>query len=197
MLHDLYGPGFANRNLPLVRMLPTGWELMLAAAARGVNAPLACGAGRLFDVAAALLGVRGRINYEGQAAVELELAAAGARGRVLPYDVAVGEPLVVDFRPTFAALAAGVEAGTELAELAASFHATLADATVAVVRRLAGATGVKKVALGGGVFQNITLLRQVTSRLAENYTVLLPRQIPPNDGGLALGQAAVARERSC
>ena len=196
LLHDLYGPAFVNRNIPFVRALPAGWELLLAAAARGVNAPLASGAGRLFDAAAALLGVRGRINYEGQAAVELELAAAGRPGRVLPYDFIAGSPARLDFRPAFAAMVAALERGTPAADLAAAFHATLADAVAATVRRLAAATGVTRVALSGGVFQNVTLLGQVVSLLEHDFTVLLHRRVPANDGGLALGQAAVAIERS-
>ncbi len=196
VLYDLYGADFINKDIPFARQLPAGWELLLDAAAKGLNAPLSSGAGRLFDAAAALLGVRGAINYEGQAAVELELAAAGLRGRVLPYDVTAGEPAAVDFRPAFAALAAALGRGTPVAELAADFHATLADAVASVVRRLAAASGVRKVALSGGVFQNVTLLGQVVGLLAKDFTVLLHRRVPANDGGLALGQAAVAIERS-
>ncbi len=196
VLHDLYGADFVNKNLPFVRSLPSGWELLLAAAAKGLNAPLSSGAGRLFDAAAALLGVRGAINYEGQAAVELELAAVGRRGRVLPYEVIAGEPARIDFRPAFAAMVAKLERGTPVAELAADFHATLADAVVAMLRALAAATGVGKVALSGGVFQNVTLLGQVAGLLEKDFTVLFHRRVPANDGGLALGQAAVAIERS-
>lgn len=196
LLHDLYGPDFINKNLPLTRQLPAGWELMLAAAAKGVNAPLSSGAGRLFDAAAALLGLRSAINYEGQAAVELELAAAGASGSVFPYDSSPGTPAVLDLRPAFAAMAAALEQGAAPAVLAASFHATLAAAVADMARRLAAATGIRTVALSGGVFQNITLLRQITALLEKDFTVLLHRRVPPNDGGLALGQAAVAIERS-
>ncbi|MDT8904051.1 carbamoyltransferase HypF [Anaeroselena agilis] len=196
MLYELYGADFVNKDIPFTRTLPAGWELMLDAAAKGLNAPLSSGAGRLFDTAAALLGIRGTINYEGQAAVELELAAAGRRGRVLPYDVTAGEPAVVDFRPAFAALADALGRGTPPALLAADFHATLADAVASVVRRLAAASGVRKVALSGGVFQNVTLLGQVVGLLEKDFTVLLHRRVPANDGGLALGQAAVAIERS-
>jgi len=196
VLYDLYGPDFANKNIPFARGLPAGWQLVLEAAAKGVNAPFSSGAGRLFDAAAALLGVRGRINYEGQAAVELELAAAGRTGRVLPYGFAAGSPARIDFRPAFATMVAALEQGTPAADLAADFHATLADAVVSTVRRLAAETGVAKVALSGGVFQNVTLLGQVASLLEKDFTVLLHRRVPANDGGLALGQAAVAIERS-
>lgn len=196
VLHDLYGPDFVNKDIPFVRNMPAGWQLLLDAAAKGVNAPLASGAGRLFDAAAALLGVRGMINYEGQAAVELELAAAGRAGRVLPYDFIAGEPARLDFRPAFAAMTAALGQGTPAADLAAAFHATVADAVASTVRRLSAVTGVTKVALSGGVFQNVTLLGQVVGLLEKDFTVLLHRRVPANDGGLALGQAAVAIERS-
>jgi hydrogenase maturation protein HypF len=196
VLCELYGPDFVNKPLPLVSSLPPGWELLLAATAKGLNAPLASGAGRLFDTAAALLGLRSQINYEGQAAVELELAAAGHSGRVLPYALSRGEPLVLDFKPAFAAMAEALVAGQDRGELAASFQATLVAAVTAVVDRLAAATGLKKVALSGGVFQNITLLNMLVPLLERKYTVLLHRRVPANDGGLALGQAAVAIERS-
>lgn len=195
VLRQLYGAGFANNDFPLVRLLPEHWELALQAADKGINTPLASGAGRLFDIAAAILGVRTHINYEGQAAVELELAAAGAAGCVLPYDITPGEPAQLDFLPTFAAMAEAARRGRPRAELAAAFHATVADAIVAMTRRLSRATGIRKVALSGGVFQNMTLLHQVISLMEKDFFLLLHRQVPPNDGGLALGQAAVAIER--
>lgn len=196
VLQELFGPGFAAMDIPLARVLPEHWQLALQAAAKGINTPLSSGAGRLFDVAAAILGIRTHINYEGQAAVELELAAAGVAGTVLPFAVTDTDPAELDFRPTFAAMAEEAARGRPRAELAAAFHATMAAAIAAMIRRLANKTGVRKVALSGGVFQNITLLRQVVGLLEQDFSILLHRQVPPNDGGLALGQAAVAIERS-
>jgi len=196
VLQELYGPEFVNMDIPLARLLPEHWDLAMQAAAKGINTPLASGAGRLFDIAAAILGIRTHIHYEGQAAVELELAAAGAAGTVLPYTITHSDPAELDFRPTFAALAEAVRQGRPRAELAASFHVTMAAAIAAMTRRLARTTGISKVALSGGVFQNITLLRQVIGLLEQDFSILLHRQVPPNDGGLALGQAAVAIERS-
>jgi len=196
VLRDLYGDEFINKPIPLVGLLPEGWQLALDAAAKGINTPLASGAGRLFDVAAAILGIRTRINYEGQAAVELELAAAGAKGIVLPYTISDQSVPELDFRPTFAALAESVRPAADRAELAAAFHTTMAAAIAEMVRRLSRETGIRKVALSGGVFQNMTLLGQVIDLLEKQFTILLHRYVPPNDGGLALGQAIVARERS-
>ena len=192
IMQELYGKNFREKQTALTQSLPNGWELLLQATANGLNAPLTSSAGRLFDTAAALLGIRFYNHYEGQAAIELELAAGGAVGRVLPYEITAGNEL--DFRPTFAAMIGNINKVSR-AELAADFHTTMAAAIHEMVRRLSRLTGVHKVALSGGVFQNMTLLRQVYGVLEKEFTVLLNRKVPPNDGGLALGQAAVARER--
>ncbi len=198
LLQTLYGPQFADLAIPFVRNLPSGWQLVLAAAGQGLNAPLSSGAGRLFDAAAALLGIRQRINYEGQAAVELELAARGAAGRVLPYAVSeAGELRILDFKPVFAELCQALLKGLPLQQLAADFHTTLAAAACEMVVTISRTTGIRQVALSGGVFQNLTLLTQVIGMLAQyDLTIYLHRQTPPNDGGLALGQAVIAGERS-
>ncbi|SDF68453.1 carbamoyltransferase HypF [Sporolituus thermophilus] len=197
VLYKLYGRDAAGLNIPFVRTLPPEWELVVQAAEKGLNAPLSSGAGRLFDAAAALLGIRGRINYEGQAAVELELAAAGRTAVPLPYEIKDRAPAVLDFYPAFAALTERLARGASVADLAAAFHATVAAATVDMVGRISRATGIRTVALSGGVFQNITLLEQIVGMLEQQgLTVLLHCQVPPNDGGLALGQAVIAGERS-
>jgi len=190
ILQDIYGVDFLSHKANRIKNMPNGWELMLQATAQGINAPLSSSAGRLFDTAAALLGLRLYNNYEGQAAVELELAAHGAVGKVLPYDITSTNE--IDFRATFAAL---TNSQAAIGDLAAAFHTTIADAIVVMIRRLHKITGVSTVALSGGVFQNMTLLQQVIRLLEMDFTVLLNRQVPPNDGGLSLGQAAVARER--
>lgn len=198
LLKEIYGQDFINLNLPFVRQLSAGWELLLTAAEKGVNAPLADGAGRIFDAAAALLGVRQVITYEGQAAIELEQAAQGANGRVLPYDiVSKNGQWVLDYKPLFAGLCHALQQETAISQLAADFHTTLAAAACEVVRKISQATGIKKVALSGGVFQNITFLTQVVGMLMQHdLIVYLHRQTPANDGGLSLGQAVIAGERS-
>lgn len=193
LLYEIYGKGLAGIDIPFVRSLPGTWKLVADAAAKGLNAPLASGAGRLFDAAAALLNIRNQINYEGQAAVELELAAAGQRGSVLPYDIIKASPYQLDFKPTFGELIRQLQQGTSPAELAASFHITLAAATVNIISLISQDTGIRKVALSGGVWQNITLLNETLKLLQRSgYDCYLHRQVPSNDGGLALGQAVIA-----
>ena len=154
-------------------------------------------AGRLFDAAAALLGIRGgSVHYEGQAAVELELAAGSRAGSLLPYSIGEGDIKQLDFLPTFAAMVNRLQVGESPAELAASFHNTVAAAIVDMVKRIKKETALRRVALSGGVFQNLRLLSAVEGRLRdEQFDVYRHRRVPTNDGGLSLGQAIIAGER--
>jgi hydrogenase maturation protein HypF len=196
LLHQLYGPEFINKNIPLVHCLPKGWQLAMQATSLGINAPQTSSCGRLFDIAAAILGIQTQNHYEGQAAIELEFAASKAVGFQLPYIITENAVAELDFTTTFAAMVEELERGCRPAVLAAAFHETLAVACMDMTRRLSRRTGIHKIALSGGVFQNVTFLQRVVPLLEKEFTVLLHRQIPPNDGGLALGQAIVAIERS-
>lgn len=193
MLFELYGKDLIELDIPFVRSLPAAWEVLVDAAVKGLNAPPASSAGRLFDAVAALLDIRTHINYEGQAAVELELAAFGEHGGLLPYDILSSRPHLLDFRPAFAEIVARLQKGVNPAVLAASFHETLAAATVDMIKRISGETGLTKVALSGGVWQNITLLTRTLDLLEQNgFKYYIHRQVPVNDGGLAFGQAVIA-----
>ena len=198
MLYRRDGAGFAAQFPQFAAQLPTGWELLMQATAAGLSAPLTSSAGRLFDAAAALLGVAYRNAYEGHAPIELERLARTARraGRVLPYTVAEGARLTVDVLPALYALADGAEALTveERAGRALDFHVTMAAAVAEVLGILSVRTGLRTVALAGGVFQNALLLEELLPRIG-GYHVLLPHRVPPNDGGIAYGQAAVALAR--
>lgn len=147
--------------------------------------------GRLFDAVASLLGVRHTVTYEGQAAIELEALAAGADPYpALRLEVVAGSGLL-DPAPLLAGLVAGVRAGASVEVMALAFHVAVADAVAEVVTQVTGS--VRLAGLTGGVFQNVLLLRLVRQRLQDRgFTVLTHRVVPPNDGGLALGQAAVS-----
>jgi len=158
-----------------------------------VNAPMTSSAGRMFDTVAALAGVRHEAQYDGQAACELE-AVAFDDDR--PYDYSLlrsKEPWIVDTKPLFECILADVADGVEAGVIAGRFHATLAGATAMVCAELSRATGIDKVALSGGVFQNMNLLRRVVKGLrARKLEPVLHRRVPCNDGGVSLGQAMVA-----
>jgi hydrogenase maturation protein HypF len=168
--------------------------------AQGINSPLSSSCGRLFDAVAAALGVcRDRVSYEGQAAVELETLAAAAQGEgAYPLRVVAGDGTrVLEPGPLWDALLRDLVAGVGAGVVAARFHRGLAAAVAGLARELAGAADLDTVGLSGGVFQNRILLEEVAGALRRTgLRVLLHRRVPSNDGGLSLGQAAVAAARA-
>lgn len=164
---------------------------------RRLNAPLASSMGRLFDAAAAVLGVRARSHFEGQAAMELEALAGSHPGALMEVPIAAtSEGWVLDPLPLLAELGTAVAAGRPVEVLAAGFHDSLAEATARAAGRACSEAGVGTVVLGGGVFQNARLLVAVVARLeAAGLEVLAPRRLSPNDGAVSYGQAASAAAR--
>jgi hydrogenase maturation protein HypF len=172
---------------------PRRWR-DVARLARSDLAPVTTSAGRLFDAVAALCGGPPRCSYEGQAAIELEARCAGGdRGR---YDLPVragADGVVLDPRPAILGVAADVDAGVPAATVAARFHAALAGATARACALVAAARGLDTVVLSGGVLQNRRLAEATAAALRDDgLRVLLHRLVPPNDGGISFGQAAVA-----
>jgi hydrogenase maturation protein HypF len=153
----------------------------------GVNSPVTTSVGRLFDAVAALCGLRDQVTYEGQAAIELEAACDLSERGAYPMPG-------LDARETIAAVVADVRAGVDVGRIAMRFHRGLARATADAC----AATGIPLVVLSGGVFQNRVLLELTEADLvARGLRVLVPELLPPNDGGISYGQAAVAAARSC
>ena len=159
----------------------------------GTHSPLTSSAGRLFDAVSALLGVCGSISYEGQAAIRLQTTAAGKiRGRYR-FDIAND---ALDFGPAVHAMLRDLHAGVPRERIAAMFHNTVAGAAAEACALLRQQTGIENVALSGGVFQNELLLNLLVDGLRDRgFTVLTQQTVPPNDAGIALGQAAVALAR--
>ena len=194
-LLDAEGADADLAGLPVFAAVPPG-ELALVRRmlATGVNSPLAHGAGRAFDAAGALALSRPAARHEGQVALALDGAvdpdAPGAYGFEVAPD---GEGLdLLDLRPLWRALAADVRARCAPGTVAARFHRGLAAAGAALVRRAAARTGPLPVVLTGGCFQNARLAEDVCAALAGDFQVYTHEQVPPGDGGLALGQAVVA-----
>ncbi len=177
---------------PVASFSPTERWVLREMLAGEVNSPVTTSAGRLFDGLAALLGLHPRITYEGQAAIALErLAEPGNRGA---YPIALTPvrskgPRVLDWRPLVRAVLSDLASGVARGIMAARIHAAL----VAGMVRMANDIGFEVVVLSGGCFQNRLLLEGATHALDQaGFRVLAHRQVPPNDGGLSLGQAAVA-----
>ncbi len=168
------------------------WRTMARVARSADVSPVTTSMGRLFDAVAALCGVRTRCSYEGQAAIELEAAADGDRGA---YELPLADG-VLDARATVRDVVADLRAGTATATIAARFHAAVAGATVRACLDAAERHGLDLVVLSGGVFQNRRLLESTATALdAAGVRVLVPEKLPPNDGGISYGQAAVAAAR--
>jgi hydrogenase maturation protein HypF len=163
---------------------------------RRFNTPMTSSTGRLFDAIAALANVRDRVTFEGQAAVELEWVA-GDMADVLPYPWDMGMStegvVVVDTRPVIRSVADDMTRGEESCSIARRFHATMADMIASVCARIRASSGPSSVVLSGGVFLNALLTRTAEERLGRaGFRVYRHHKVPPNDGGLSLGQLAIA-----
>jgi hydrogenase maturation protein HypF len=169
------------------------WDAVLTMASRRVNAPLTSSAGRLFDAVASILGIRDSINYEGQAAVELEQRAELTESGSYSATITEGPPLQLHGVDLVRAVVADREAGVPAELIATRFHHGLADAIVRICVMLRETTGVDVAALSGGVFQNVLLLERTVASLEQSgFHVLTHHRVPPNDAGISLGQIAVA-----
>ncbi|WP_107986661.1 carbamoyltransferase HypF [Rhodococcus sp. OK519] len=178
-------------DLPCARALEASERALVVAQLRsGLGCVRTTSVGRLFDGVASILGVRHRVTYEGQAAVELEALARTAE-RPAPLEMSVSDRQLL-LGDLLAGLVAGVRDGTSPSELARGFHRALASATAALAIDIARASGIETVGLTGGVFQNRVLTTLVRTALeTEGLRVLTHHVVPANDGGLSLGQAAL------
>jgi hydrogenase maturation protein HypF len=173
------------------------WNAMAGVIADPTLSPVTSSMGRLFDAVAALCGLAPRTSYEGQAAVELEAAAARSRLRHGYELQLVGSDSIIDPRELVRAAYSDLESGASVPTVAARFHGSIADATATACASVATARGLDAVVLSGGVFQNRVLLEAVAGKLHdEGLRVLTPLQLPPNDGGISFGQVAVAAARA-
>jgi len=168
---------------------PMERNTLLAILARGVRCPRTSSMGRLFDAVAALCGLPAVISFEGQAAMALEFAADETEHEAYPLPLSDGTPAVADWEPLIRAVLADRASCEPVGRIAARFHNALAEMAVAVAAR----HGSSRVALTGGCFQNVLLTEKVRARLLESgFAVYTHCQVPPGDGGIALGQLYVA-----
>jgi hydrogenase maturation protein HypF len=148
--------------------------------------------GRLFDAVSSLLGLRHTVSYEAQAAIELEVVAAAGSANGASYRFALEDNLI-DPRPLLRAIVSDLRTGHKVGDIASAFHIAVARLIADSAERLRATTGIDCVALSGGVFQNVLVTRLARAELVRrHFTVLTHRLVPPNDGGLALGQVAIA-----
>lgn len=172
---------------PVAAFTPAERKVLREVLHREVHAPVTTSAGRLFDAFAALCGLRQRATYEGQAAAALEWAAEGlATGRAYDLPVTGDGPLVIDWAPALSAALADLRTGASAGAVSEALHNGLA----AAIAQIASRVGERRVVLTGGCFQNVRLTEAAVRALeGAGFAPFWHRRVPPNDGGLAVGQA--------
>ncbi len=189
LLHEMFGEELWERPEVAAHFTSAELKTLRGMLRKNVNSPLTSSAGRLFDGVAALAGLRPRSTFEGQAAMELEFAVVRGSEESYPFTLRETKPLVIDWEPALRALLEDRRQSIEPGLIAARFHNMLVDAILAVARHF----DQPKVALSGGCFQNRYLTERVIDQLrAAGFRPYWPQRIPPNDGGIALGQVWAA-----
>jgi hydrogenase maturation protein HypF len=161
---------------------------------KNINSPLTSSCGRLFDATSSLIGVRDEISYEGQAAMELEsFCAFGIKESYKFRIYKEGEEFIINPQEIFIDIIRDLKEGIDKKVMAVKFHNTVAEFTLNLCGKIRENTGISKIALSGGVFQNRYLTEKIISLLEkDDFQVYIQRKVPPNDGGISLGQAVVA-----
>ncbi len=194
-----FGPDLLKLPIPLFRQIPQTRVLtVLQMMERQVNSPLTSSCGRLFDAVAALVNLRNEVNYEAQAAVELEMCRdEAAAGQPYPFGLSeAGGLLQIDSRPLFRAIIEDLLRGAAAGEISQRFHDGLVEALAGIARILRKRTSLNTVCLSGGTFQNTCLANGLEHQLqSEGFEVYTHSQVPSGDGGISLGQAVVAAHR--
>jgi hydrogenase maturation protein HypF len=198
-LAQAYGESFLELDIPFVHLLDRSkWRTLARMTARSINSPPTSSLGRLFDAVAALVGLRSEVLYEGQAAIELEQLADAHKRQLETYPFTSGDrtPMTLDVAPMIRAIVNDIQHDIPISRIASRFHSSIAKLLATACLKTREQTGLNVVALSGGVFQNRLLLEQLVARLEEMaFQVYINRRMPPNDGGLSLGQIAVAAAR--
>ncbi|MCU1307019.1 MAG: (NiFe) hydrogenase maturation protein HypF [Acidobacteriaceae bacterium] len=184
-------------DLPLHKEIePKRLSLVENLITRRINTVQTSSCGRLFDAVASIIGLRQETNFEGQAAIELEQIAKNGIDELYPFSIDDSEPWQIDTRPIIEAIVADIKRNRPAAHISAVFHNTVAEIIVEVCRRIRSRGGIRNVCLSGGTFQNMYLLKRAVVGLRScGFEVFLHAEIPPNDGGISLGQAVIANER--
>ena len=193
-LRDTFGDGLWELDLPVLRQAGADKvRLMVEMADKRINSPLTSSLGRLFDGVAAICGLRSRVSFEGQAAMELEMAAVGESHAAYDFAWEEGTPFRILPAPIVRGVVADIGRGAAVSAISVKFHNTLIRMFSDLCGRIRAQRGLNRVVLSGGVFQNTRLLTGLIPALAaRGFEVYSHRRVPANDGGIALGQAAIA-----
>ncbi len=190
-LLDTFGTQLSTLDLPLFRRVPANKIATIRSMIeRRINTVETSACGRLFDAIASLAGIRDEVNFEAQAAIELEACAFADVDAAYPFEISADE---IDMRPTIEQIVRDVLAAKPTGWISAAFHNTVAAMIVEMCVRLRSSEALHRVCLSGGTFQNVYLVERATAGLrAKGFEVFLHSKVPPNDGGISLGQAVIA-----
>lgn len=193
-LQDAFGQNFYELGLPVLKEIENDKLTIISEMiSKGVNAPLTSSLGRLFDGVAAICGIRSQVNFEGQAAMELEMLAADTVGSTYEYEWLSEDAYKILPAPIILGVVKDLQDGKPVADISAKFHRTLICLFVDLCTVIRKERDLNRIVLSGGVFQNAILLTGLVIALeARNFSVFSHQQIPTNDGGIALGQAVAA-----
>lgn len=192
-LREAFGDSFLDLELEILKKHPKEKIMIIAEAVKkGINSPLCSSAGRLFDAVSAIAGVCYASNYEGQAAVEFEQAGDFSVPDSYEFEISKHDGMfILDPKPVIKGVVADMLGGTLVSLISGKFHNALASAVSETALALSKESGLKECGLSGGVFQNVTLLGKIVKLLEKaGLRVYIHRRVPPNDGGISLGQAA-------
>jgi len=195
-LQATFGPGCIDLDIPFLKRLDKKETRTLTAQIeKRLNCPLTSSCGRLFDAVSSLIGIRDTVNYEGQAAIEMEMAADATVEDRYCWTMTVSDDglYIIDTTEIIRGIVNDIEKEAPTSAMAARFHNTVADIIAEVCSIISRQTGLDRVALSGGVFQNIFLLQKTLRELrARKLDPIIHHQVPTNDGGIALGQVMIA-----
>ena len=193
-LMDTFGARAESLDLPVWRHIPPKKVAAVRAMIeRGINTVETSACGRLFDAVASISGLRHEVNFEAQAAIQLEAVACQGVQEQYPFEISASDVWEIDMRPAIEHIVRDVVAGTPVAVIAATFHNTVAGIVVEVCTRLRATERLQRVCLSGGTFQNVYLLERAVAGLrTAGFEVFLHAKVPSNDGGISLGQAVIA-----
>lgn len=193
LLYQAFEGNISGLDLPVIKALsPDKVSRVAEAIARNINCPLTSGTGRLFDAVAAITGICMHSRYHAEAPMRLESIVQKGITDIYPYEMNKS----ISFTPMIRSICDDIHSGVPSGIISARFHNTLTDASVTMVEKIAGDTGIRKVALSGGSFQNRVLLESMVNRLMQlGFTVVCHSEVPCNDGGIALGQLAIAARK--
>ncbi len=193
-LYDAFGENFRELNLPILKKIESrNSKIIVEMILNGVNSPQTSSLGRLFDGVAAIAGIRQRVNFEGQAAMELEMLAEGDARSIYDYQWTFEDPIKILTAPIIRGVVQDVQSGVSVAKISTKFHRTLIALFAEVCAAVRQNAELNRVVLSGGCFQNAILLSGLIRELeSRQFEVFSHRQAPCNDGGISLGQALVA-----